>query len=578
MYKTRLDGIKSLPSAAPQDVLEALTLELCLGIDSPRSLTVYLLLVSKEYYQLVNLETNPLNYLTADSFADDYFISKYLSKYPAFSHEELDPDKEGLKAFADGENACRLTNQKFRNLELDPSLWDAQMLAILSLAKRKISSLLRSPDLSRIAACFGWGPGSSSATKGPYTSAYAKFASRLDVTSNALVMGHCCINSIPSWVNCQLQTDEFPSIEVSLTREAFNIVRGNEIVFVPKNAKTHRVIAIEPHVNSFLQKGFGGELRRLMRVYWNLDLNDQGYNQALAKEGSFSDELATIDLKGASDSISKELVRYLLPHQWFYLLDCARSKQGRLGNSWLNYEKFSSMGNAFTFELETLIFFAICKSSVEFHGHDGPVMCYGDDIIVPSIAYDQVVDVIQFSGFTVNQSKSFARGPFRESCGKDYFLGQDVRPLFLKEEVSSLLITYKLLNGIRRYSRLRSKTGCDIRFLPAWSYVYSLIPNHFRHFRVPEGKGDGGILSNFDEATPHLLKPKVPSWCGYRFSHIVSLPSKQKMKDRHAGYTVSLFAAGSKEPLLGSHDLRMSTYPKGARSHTHGWCDLGPWV
>jgi hypothetical protein len=49
------------------------------------------------------------------------------------------------------------------------------------------------------------------------------------------------------------------------------------------------------------------------------------------------------------------------------------------------------------------------------------------------------------------------------------------------------------------------------------------------------------------------------------------------MRDEHAGYTAMLSVIGSKEPLLGHHDLRKATYPKEARIHTHDWYELGPW-
>jgi hypothetical protein len=583
------------------------------AVDTPRSLAAHLLLQNGEYAQLVNLEIDPNNYSSAHAFADDYLVSKFLSKFPDFSHEDLDPKKRALESFFKFEEACRLTNQKFKALELDPSLWDPSMLAIFRLARRKISSVLKTPDLERISSSFGWGPGATTAVSGSHTSAYVKFKTRLDVTSNSLVMGHCCVNSTPAWVNCQLQTDEFPSARVSLTREAFSIVRGNEIVFVPKNAKTDRIIAKEPHVNSYLQKGFGSEIRRLLRVHADVDLKDQTYNQRLAKRGSLYGDLATIDLQGASDTISQELVRYLLPASWHALLDQIRSKQGflREQKTWIYYHKFSSMGNACTFELESLIFWALCKSCLEINGGEQTVNVYGDDIVVPTEHYGSVVKVLEFAGFSVNLQKSFSSGRFRESCGKDYFDGTDVRPIFLKETISNVESLFKLANSIRRYAHRRnSHYGCDHRLHAAWLHVADRIPKPFRNLTIPEGFGDSGLLSNFDEACP--TRPQN-GWCGYLFKGLVRLPAKQVMRDGHAGYTVMLSVSGNSSPLAdpsvldrlerlkrsgvpirnhlnlidqtldeglplrGHHDLRKMTYPKITRIHTHSWYDLGPW-
>jgi hypothetical protein len=574
------------------------------AVDSPRSLAAYLMLKHGEYAQLVSLECDPLHYLDSKSFGDDYLATKFLSKYPNFLHRDLDPKGKAKASFFEFEDMCKRTNIKFRKLEEDPSLWDLPMQRIFRLARQKISSVLREPNLERISHAFGWGPGATTSCTGSHTSAYVKYAARLDVTSNALIMGHCCINSIPAWVNCQLQTDEFPSLEASLTRDSLRVVRGNEIVFVPKNAKTHRIIAKEPHVNSYLQKGFGTEIRRLLRVAAGIDLKDQSLNQRLAKRGSFEGTLSTIDLSGASDTISYELVRYLLPGRWFSLLDQIRSKQGliREDKTWIHYQKFSSMGNGCTFELESLIFWALCKACLEVNGGEQTLNVYGDDIIVPTDQFESVAKVIDFAGFRINHSKSFSSGPFRESCGKDYFLGTDVRPIFLKEYISNAESLFRLANSIRRYSHSRNfRCGCDVRFRIAWLHVVSRIPHPFRDLLIAEGFGDLGLVVNFDEACPSLPRPhKEQGWGGYFFKGITRHPVKQGMKDRHAGYTATLSAMGSmprpardedvprrdyllpdadadRIPLLGHHDLRAMTFPKLTRIHTHGWYDFGPW-
>ena len=610
MHKHRLiQCLKPVSRAVSEKTLMSASSLIFEAIDSPRSLAAHLLLKNKEYAQLVSLEINPNNYTDAHAFADDYLATKFLSKFPDFRHRDLDPKKAALQSFHEYEALCKETNRRFKSLALDPSQWDPEMHSILLMARRKIKAVLGRPDLSRIAEGFGWGPGATTVAKGSYTSAYIKYAQRLDVTSNTLVMGHCCINSVPSWVNCQLQTDEFPSVPVSLTREAFHVVRGNEIVFVPKNAKTHRIIAKEPHVNSYLQKGFGSYIRERLRIAADVDLKDQTYNQRLAKEGSLKGNLATIDLSGASDTISQELVRFLLPKQWFSLLDQIRSKQGflREENVWIYYHKFSSMGNACTFELESLLFWAICKSCLEYLGGEQVLNVYGDDIVVPVDAYGLVAKVIDFVGFKLNSKKSYSSGKFRESCGKDFFDGIDVRPIFLKESISNAESLFKLANSVRRYAHRRNfGYGCDVRLRPCWLHVVSLVPDELRDLKIPEHFGDVGTLVNFDEACPSRPHPvKQAGWEGFVFKGLTRHPVKLGMRDSHAGYTATLSAnrVTSKDylewsnrqalpsltsrppkvipegtPLLGHHDLRKMTYPKITRIHTHGWYDLGPWL
>lgn len=622
MHKHELEKrLRPFPRTLAERHLRVVFYILCKDIGTPRALAMWILFREKEYAQLVSMEISPDNYDNPTRFAEDYLVTKFLSKYPNFVHTELDPEKAARESFTKYEESCRLTNKRFAELDLDPSLWDPTLESIFKLARRKIRSVLGKPDLDRIAASFGWGPGATSATSGNLTSAYVKFAKRLDVTSNALVMGHCCINSTPSWVNCQIQSDQFPSVPLSLTREAMHVVRGNEVVFVPKNAKTHRIIAKEPHVNSYLQKGFGAEIRRLLRAHAGVNLSDQTLNQRLAKSGSKHGHLATIDLQGASDTISTELVRFLLPADWFGLLDRIRSKQGyvRKDKTWFYYHKFSSQGNACTFELESLIFWALCSACLDIHGHERTLSVYGDDLIVPSAAYADVVKVLDFAGFTVNAKKSFSSGRFRESCGKDYFDGIDVRPIFQKESIADVESLYKLANSIRRYAHRRNfDCGCDAKYLRCYLFVVFRIPLPLRNIRIPEGFGDGGLISNFDEATPSrssdMSHDKFGGWGGFFFKALVRVPVKQVMRDGHAGYTATLSAidklppvsplvrtalthergrpityllerrnsgrASDYEgglPLLGLHDLRRMTYPKIARIHTHGWYDLGPW-
>lgn len=588
-----------------QKRLGAIFRSLCETLNTPRSLAAWILYENKEFAQLVSLECSASNYLYSGDFSDDYLISKFLSKYPAFEHPDLNPEAKAIKDFKEFEVLCKESNQKFKKLREEPHLWDPAMREVFSLARRKIARVLGPLDLDTVSKHFGWGPGATTATTGNAQSAYVKFSKRLDVTGNALMMGRCCVNSIPSWANLQLNTEAFPSIPCSVIDAAFNRVQGNEIVLVPKNAKTHRVIAKEPHVNSYLQKGFGASIRECLRIRAGINLNDQSSNQRLAQEGSREGTLATIDLSGASDTISKELVHFLLPTDWYLALASLRCPFGRLEGQWIFYEKFSSMGNAYTFELESLIFWALADAAVTIVGGDRTVSVYGDDIVVPTAAYEFVATVISFAGFRVNAQKSFSSGPFRESCGKDYFFGILVRPIFLKEDLSNVTSLYRLANSIRRYARRNRIYGCDVRFRQCWKQIVNNIPTQWRSLRIPEGFGDVGVLSNFDEAVPSLIRRSSRGWEGYSFAGVIEVPTKRQMTNFSAGYTALLAASRSYQnispsdavsaavqsgvfdglveeirevaPLRGFHTLRTLTRPKVARIHARVWHDLGPW-
>lgn len=199
----------------------------------------------------------------------------------------------------------------------------------------------------------------------------------------------------------------------------------NRVELVPKNWKTDRTIACEPEGNLPLQLAFDTYAKRRLRRY-GINLSDQSRNQRLAKHASIYDDLVTVDFSKASDTIAYNTVSWLLPEDWFGFLDDVRtpSYRGAFGEG--HFSKFSSMGNGSTFTLETLIFASACHAvgSEEFS-------VYGDDVIIEREYYEEFVELTSFLGFTVNMEKSYASGPFRESCGKDYFNGIDVTPAYI---------------------------------------------------------------------------------------------------------------------------------------------------
>jgi hypothetical protein len=89
------------------------------------------------------------------------------------------------------------------------------------------------------------------------------------------------------------------------------------------------------------------------------------------------------------------------------------------------------MGNATTFPVQSLVFWAICVASLQRQGfhQPGAVFVFGDDIIIPSECAERVIDDLETFGLLCNRSKSFYKGAFRESCGVDAFNGIDVTPV-----------------------------------------------------------------------------------------------------------------------------------------------------
>jgi hypothetical protein len=228
------------------------------------------------------------------------------------------------------------------------------------------------------------------------------------------------------------------------------------------------VIAVEPRGNSFLQKSVGAYFRaKLKRV--GIDLDDQGRNQRLAEQ-AWSSGLATVDLSAASDTVSRELVFDLLPVDWACYMDALRCRRAEMPDgSSLVLEKFSSMGNGFTFELETLIFWALTSSVEQAIGSTKAYSVYGDDIICSDEGVLFLRDVLGIAGFTFNDQKSFwGESAFRESCGKHYFQGVDVTPCYQKESLDSLDSLVRCHNRLMRWAhRLGLGIHLDSRIKPA---------------------------------------------------------------------------------------------------------------
>jgi hypothetical protein len=219
--------------------------------------------------------------------------------------------------------------------------------------------------------------------------------------------------------------------------------RPVKVITVPKTLKTPRIIAIEPTCMQYMQQGISRSLvPRLENVYSRkgiLGFTDQTVNHRMARVGSISGRLATLDLSEASDRVSNQLVRAMtrrFPHL-SEGIDACRSRKADVNGQVIRLTKFASMGSALTFPIEAMVFSTIVymgiaqakgrlldEELVQEFRHS--VRVYGDDIIVPTDCASWVKVLLETFGFKVNTSKSFAVGNFRESCGKEYFRGDDV--------------------------------------------------------------------------------------------------------------------------------------------------------
>lgn len=190
-------------------------------------------------------------------------------------------------------------------------------------------------------------------------------------------------------------------------------VEGSRFSTVPKNNEKRRPINVEPFGNMVVQRSLGNWLRSELSRIYNIDLDDLA--DVHRRRICDVDDIATIDLKNASDCISMSLCRFLLPSRIMRVLDRTRSPFVLgLDGDYHMVNKISSMGNGFTFELMSLILTAVTRVM------DKTATVFGDDIIIARDQSERLMTVLTQVGLQVNSEKSFTTGDFRESCGANY--------------------------------------------------------------------------------------------------------------------------------------------------------------
>lgn len=404
----------------------------------------------------------------------------------------LDPEKEAWKKFLASEHLCRRTNAKLR---AERVVCRQKYSVIRDISRSWIRRVIGDkPNLRRIYEDCGFGPGASVGVHGQATHVAAKLHAKFwSGTPTALQYAeHAMMGEPLMWEMLQNRSIFCVDRELfgSLFAARVKLCTANQITMVPKTAKVHRTIAIEPLLNGYIQKGIDVYLRKRLKRH-GLDLGDQESNSALAKLGSLGgrDPYCTIDLSSASDSISIELVRDMLPWDWFDLLNRTRSPsyESIWGNG--HYEKFVSMGNGFCFPLETLIFaslaYAVNKVSRGNDPLDQGFRVYGDDIVVHQHAALLLLEVLKYLGFKHNEDKTFLFGPFRESCGADYFEGANVRPYELDFVPITDRDLIKIANGLR---------AIGFVFYPdVWNTVHRRIDPKNKFMRPSDGPTDTAL-------------------------------------------------------------------------------------
>ncbi len=364
----------------------------------------------------------------------------------------------------------------------DMSVVDTKLEIILGTVRQYLDDFWHRDGLDLVSSDFdvlergALGPGVSIGSRG--NDFYSKlFASPLSVSDLPLYLAYkLYIWNLPEW-----------SIAEQIRMLAYgepNVTASSRLSFVPKNDEISRCICIEPTLNVFYQLGLGRILEDRLAERFGISLATQPLvNRSLARLGSITDGLATLDLSSASDSISTNMLRYLLPKRFMHFLERYRSTAVDVkGRGTVPLGMISTMGNGYTFPLQTMLFSAVVLACLKWRGipvRPGPSFAhwpvskpdaghstrasdlwsvFGDDIICPAACAEDVVKTLTFLGFKVNQDKSFVKGPFRESCGSDFFNGSEIRGVYVKT-LKTPEARYSVINLLTRFS---TKTGISL--------------------------------------------------------------------------------------------------------------------
>jgi len=110
-------------------------------------------------------------------------------------------------------------------------------------------------------------------------------------------------------------------------------------------------------------------------------------------------------------------------------------------------------------------------------------------MVVRKHVFATVMLLLEYLGFVANKRKTFWEGPFRESCGTDWFAGANVRPVFMTSPLDSWGRIYDLHNA-----SLRRESHVQQYFAHVRNFLFEVVPASVR------------LLSHVD--------PRTPTWEG----------------------------------------------------------------
>lgn len=476
-------------------------------------------------------------------------------KYP-FPNSPVDKRAVAFRTFLSYEQLCRKTNldpifQVFEDEEDSPNLTTYDNLVtckVLMEAKRWILTVL-GPQIDLVAFCANLrhGPGSTTDKRGQFSIPIEKFRPPFSCTKTARKFFLNAIKSDMRWLRSLNDFDRntesldyYEADEDSYLKE----FTSSRLSFVEKTAETNRTITIEPTANMYLQLGIDHLIRSKLKKH-GFDINTQEKNQYLARYASESNELVTIDLSSASDSIALAWLN-LFPPKWSDMLLALRTHSTTIecyGIEAFSLEKISAMGNGYTFALETLIFASLIHGVYKALERDMEhemdyIAVYGDDIIIPKDVYSCYSYILHRLGLRENVNKTFSNGPIRESCGCDYFDGKRIDRFTIKNEPKEC---YEVCIHHNNFFQAEEKYG--VSFSSTRKYISS--HDDQRNY----GPSDDDLCSWYFSSAPRQSFNKDYQRIGYSVKRYVITHPKMKFRTGSECFVPMLYNLKSKSTV-----------------------------
>jgi hypothetical protein len=219
----------------------------------------------------------------------------------------------------------------------------------------------------------------------------------------------------------------------------------SKLALVPKDSRGPRIICTEPHEFMWFEQGLGRAMMAHLENHpltaGQVNFTDQSVNGALALSSSKTGKFATLDMKDASDRISRILVEAIfdeVPGLLKALLACTTDYVRLPDGTCIQKNKYASMGSALCFPVMSVVHFALAVAAIQHATGESTraiaksVFVYGDDLIVKTEHAPLLLEVFPLFGLKFNPTKCCTQGRFRESCGVDAYNGVDVTPQRVK--------------------------------------------------------------------------------------------------------------------------------------------------